>query len=524
MYLFQKRDRIIDKEIIEEGIKQSKLLNEKYVSKGEKEKFYFLYRNRIWNRGERCYLGWERKRGMLCQFNRFLLTGKDEFRTNTIKSKLTIKYVITLDADTNLVLGTAKELIGTMAHILNKPILDKRRNIIIDGHALIQPRVGVDLISSRKSLFTKIYAGAGGTDSYTNAISDVYQDNFGEGIFTGKGIYDLELFHKILCDEIPENTVLSHDLLEGSYLRCGLATDILLLDGFPFKYSSYIARGHRWIRGDWQIARWITNIIIVKDKVKKLNPLNSLSRFKILDNLRRSLIVVTVFIMLILAGILAIYKLPSTAVLLTALIALEAPTILDIINYIVFRKNTNSESITAHKNSLKSISGIKASIIRGFLELVVLPSRSYSNTNAIVKTIYRMNISRQNLLEWMTSEEAERQSKNNLLAYYKSMLANVIAGVVSIILGIITGGISFYIFGALFSIAPVIAWYISQEEKEEKAIDKINKQDKEYCLEIAKKRGDFLKKTLMKKTTFYHQITIKKTEKKKLLIGLLQLI
>ena len=491
-----------DKEIIEEGIKQSKLLNEKYVSKGEKEKFYFLYRNRIWNRGERCYLGWERKRGMLCQFNRFLLTGKDEFRTNTIKSKLTIKYVITLDADTNLVLGTAKELIGTMAHILNKPILDKRRNIIIDGHALIQPRVGVDLISSRKSLFTKIYAGAGGTDSYTNAISDVYQDNFGEGIFTGKGIYDLELFHKILCDEIPENTVLSHDLLEGSYLRCGLATDILLLDGFPFKYSSYIARGHRWIRGDWQIARWITNIIIVKDKVKKLNPLNSLSRFKILDNLRRSLIVVTVFIMLILAGILAIYKLPSTAVLLTALIALEAPTILDIINYIVFRKNTNSESITAHKNSLKSISGIKASIIRGFLELVVLPSRSYSNTNAIVKTIYRMNISRQNLLEWMTSEEAERQSKNNLLAYYKSMLANVIAGVVSIILGIITGGISFYIFGALFSIAPVIAWYISQEEKEEKAIDKINKQDKEYCLEIAKKTWRFFEENINEENNF----------------------
>ena len=330
----------------------------------------------------------------------------------------------------------------------------------------------------------------------------MYQDNFGEGIFTGKGIYDLELFHKILCDEIPENTVLSHDLLEGSYLRCGLATDILLLDGFPFKYSSYIARGHRWIRGDWQIARWITNIIIVKDKVKKLNPLNSLSRFKILDNLRRSLIVVTVFIMLILAGILAIYKLPSTAVLLTALIALEAPTILDIINYIVFRKNTNSESITAHKNSLKSISGIKASIIRGFLELVVLPSRSYSNTNAIVKTIYRMNISRQNLLEWMTSEEAERQSKNNLLAYYKSMLANVIAGVVSIILGIITGGISFYIFGALFSIAPVIAWYISQEEKEEKAIDKINKQDKEYCLEIAKKTWRFFEENINEENNF----------------------
>ena len=214
-------------------------------------------------------MGWERKRGMICQFNSFILTGKDEFRVNTIKSKLNIKYVITLDADTNLSLGTAKELIGAMAHILNTPVIDKRKNIVIDGHALIQPRVGVDLVSSRKSLFAKIYAGAGGTDSYTNAISDVYQDNFGEGIFTGKGIYDLELFHKILCDEIPENTVLSHDLLEGSYLRCGLATDILVLDGFPYKYSSYIARNHRWIRGDWQIAKWITNVITIRDKTKK---------------------------------------------------------------------------------------------------------------------------------------------------------------------------------------------------------------------------------------------------------------
>ena len=228
-------------------------------------------------------MGWERKRGMICQFNSFILTGKDEFRVNTIKNKLNIKYVITLDADTNLSLGTAKELIGAMAHILNTPVIDKRKNIVIDGHALIQPRVGVDLVSSRKSLFAKIYAGAGGTDSYTNAISDVYQDNFGEGIFTGKGIYDLELFHKILCDEIPENTVLSHDLLEGSYLRCGLATDILVLDGFPYKYSSYIARNHRWIRGDWQIAKWITNVITIRDKTKKINPLNTLSKFKILD-------------------------------------------------------------------------------------------------------------------------------------------------------------------------------------------------------------------------------------------------
>ena len=484
-----------DKEVIEEGIRQSKLLNRKYA-KDKREKFYFLYRNRVWCSGEKCFLGWERKRGMLCQFNDFLLTGKNQFRTNTIKEKLPIKYVITLDADTNLVLGSAKELIGAMAHILNKPILDKNKNIVIDGHALIQPRVGIDLISSRRSLFTKIYAGLGGTDFYTNAISDVYQDNFGEGIFTGKGIYDLELFHKILCNEIPENTVLSHDLLEGSYLRCGLATDIFVLDGFPFKYNSYIARQHRWVRGDWQIASWATNIIKTKDKSKKINPLNSLSRFKILDNLRRSLITVTVSITLIIAIILYLLNYQVGIITIIAFITLLFPTILDIANYIIFKKSINAEYISAHKNILKSISGIKATIIRGFLEVILLPHKAYTNLSAIIKTIYRMNISKQNLLEWMTSEEAERQSKNNLPTYFKNMLINLIVGLILLSIGAITHAIQFWIFGFLFIIAPIIAWYISQEKKEKKQIFEITKQDKEYCIEIARRTWNFFEENL----------------------------
>ena len=256
----------------------------------------------------------------------------------------------------------------------------------------------------------------GGTDFYTNAVSDVYQDNFGEGIFTGKGIYDLELFHKILCNEIPENTVLSHDLLEGSYLRCGLATDILLLDGFPFKLYSYLTRQHRWIRGDWQIADWATNIIKTKDKSKKINPLNPLSKFKILDNLRRSLVPITIVAMLILVLSLEILNLPNALIFIIAILALLFPTVLDIANYIIFKKSINSEFISAHKNMLKTISGIKATIIRGFLEIIFLPVKAYTNLNAIVKTIYRVRVSKQNLLEWMTAEEAEKQSKNTLVA------------------------------------------------------------------------------------------------------------
>lgn len=226
------KEEKFDEQVIAEGLRQTELLNNKYPMKEDEiPKFSFIYRKRFWNGKEECYLGWERKRGLLNQFNEYLLGNEENtFKENTLEKwkkqnnlksmPIQIKYVITLDSDTELVLNTGLELIGAMAHILNKPELNKKQDVVIEGHALMQPRVGVNLDSSRKSLFTKIFAGSGGVDPYTNAISDTYQDNFGEGIFTGKGIYDLEVFSKVLKNEIPENTVLSHDLLEGSYLRC----------------------------------------------------------------------------------------------------------------------------------------------------------------------------------------------------------------------------------------------------------------------------------------------------------------
>ncbi len=273
-----------DEEIINTGKEEVRKLNEKYKQTGL-EKFQFVYRKRKWNTKEKSYLGWERKRGFINQFNEFLLGNKQsDFYTNTLEDFLNeneknvlpkIKYVITLDADTDLVLNSGLELIGAMAHILNKPVLNDKTTAIVDGHAIMQPRIGIDLEVVQMSLFTKIFAGAGGTDSYTNAISDTYQDNFGEGIFTGKGIYDLEVFEEILNNQIPENTVLSHDLLEGNYLRCGLVSDVMLMDGYPYKYNSYITRLHRWIRGDWQILMWLKNK--VRDKKGHLvnNPLRN---------------------------------------------------------------------------------------------------------------------------------------------------------------------------------------------------------------------------------------------------------
>ena len=284
------KEEPFDDEVINEGIKQVQILNEKYKEENSIPKFHFVYRKRFWNGEEECYLGWERKRGLLNQFNDYLL-GKIEspFLVNTLEKidKPFIKYIITLDADTNLILNSGLELIGAMAHILNKPVLNNKKNLVIDGHGLMQPRVGINLEAANKNLFTKIFAGSGGTDLYTNAISDVYQDNFDEGIFTGKGIYDLRVFSEVLSNEIPENTVLSHDLLEGSYLRAGLCSDILLMDGYPTNYLSFKARLHRWIRGDFQIARWSGNKIIDKKLIEKENPLNTLSRYKIIDNLIR---------------------------------------------------------------------------------------------------------------------------------------------------------------------------------------------------------------------------------------------
>ena len=302
-----------DDEVIQEGIKQTKKLNEKYPDT-KFPKFNFIYRKRTWNDKEEAYMGWERKRGILNQFNEYLLDKiKNPFRINTIenykqdtdKSKIpNITYIITLDADTDLTLNSGLELVGAMAHILNRPKLNPNKDLVIEGHGLIQPRVGVGLLESRSTLFTQIYAGEGGTDSYTNEVSDTYQDNFDEGIFTGKGIYDLHAFSTILNNEIKENTVLSHDLLEGSYLRCGLASDIMLMDGYPTTYMSFKQRLYRWIRGDYQITLWLKNKIENRKENKKVNPLNRLSKYKIFCNIVRSKQETTALLMIIISLII----------------------------------------------------------------------------------------------------------------------------------------------------------------------------------------------------------------------------
>lgn len=495
-----------DEEVINTGKKIVDILNKKYPDE-KFTKFNFIYRKRMWNEGEEAYLGWERKRGLLNQFNEYILGNiSNPFKTNTITNVASmppIKYIITLDADTDLVLNSAKELIGAMAHILNKPELNKSEDLVIAGHALIQPRIGIDLMSSIKSLYTKIYAGAGGVDVYANAISDIYQDNFEEGIFTGKGIYDLKIFSKILNNEIPENTILSHDLLEGSYLRCGLATDIMLMDGYPVGYNSSKSRLHRWIRGDWQIIIWLKDKIKNKRGEIKNNPLNILSKYKIFDNLVRSLLEVSSVLTIIYMCILdCFYKIKIWPIITTVLIAVLTPTVIDVINKIVFKR----EGEKRQKTFNKTLSGINASLLRGLFTLATLPDKAYMSANAICKTLYRLKVSKKHMLEWVTAEEAEKMAKKDIKSYYINMAPNIILGILGILYIFINAKNPFsaliFVISLLWLIAPAIMCYISKEivvnNKKELLVDK----DKQYVLEVGKRTWQFFKDYLVKENNY----------------------
>ena len=478
----------LDEEIIEIGIRVADYFNKKHG----KEIFNFLYRKRRWSDSEEKYIGWERKRGMLMQFNSFMLTNNEEdFIANTInnmKEKPKIKYVITLDSDTNLIFNSAFELIGTMEHILNKPEIEN--GIVVKGHGIIQPKIGINLDNSNKTIFTKIFAGNAGTDLYTNANSDFYQDNFDEGIFTGKGIYDLKVFYDVMQNVIPENTVLSHDLLEGSYLRCGLATDILLMDGYPSNYISFMTRLARWIRGDFQICNWISKRI--KNSNGKIieNPLNTLSKYKIFDNLRRA--VVSVFSLLILVyGLITQENFFS----ILALCIINISEILDILNRIVFRK----DGPKFKKTFATTINGVEGTIIKIVLNIILLPTKAYIETKSIIEALYRKYLSRKHLLEWTTAEEAEAIKNNNIDIYFKYMFVNLI---VALIINLFKPIPICIFFGILWTISPLIAYEISKQLPEYDPLKTVDKEHQEYILNIAKDTWKYFKEYMTKENNY----------------------
>jgi cellobiose phosphorylase len=436
-----------DKSIVDTALEMIEKLNEKYCKNGE-DKFYFLSRHRKYNKREGKWMGWERKRGKLMEFN-YLIRGCNSTSYNVISGDLKnlckVKYVITLDADTQLPKDTAKALIGAMEHILNVPYVKDGR--IVRGHGLMQPRISVGTLSANRTLYSSIFSGNTGIDVYTNAVSDVYEDLFDEGIFTGKGIYNVDTFISMLKNRIPENSVLSHDLLEGSYVRAALVTDVELIDGYPAYYSSSSRRIHRWVRGDWQLLPWIF----------RKNGLNRLSKWKIFDNLRRSLVAPSIIILIFWS--LIFFRNPEEG-LVISLVTLICPVLFNVSDSVVLPSRGISLS--------GKIENFKVAVEQFLLIFTFLPYKSCLMMDAVIRTIYRMLVSKRHMLQWQTAEDAELKSGKSLANYIKMMYTGSVIGLVIFMLALqnsVTTGIVLLPSCIVWFLSPYIAYKVSIDKR-----------------------------------------------------------
>jgi cyclic beta-1,2-glucan synthetase len=377
-------------------------LNEKYAGQ-EMGSFLMFHRHRVYNPREKVWMGWERKRGKLMDLNRLLRQRYDSFpvKVGDLSILPKVRFVITLDSDTELPRGSAHRMIGALAHPLNQAIIDEEENIVVAGYGILQPRVGVSVQSSARSRLASIYSGETGFDIYTRAVSDVYQDLYGEGTFAGKGIYEVDTVQQVLDHRFPRNALLSHDLIEGAYARAGLVSDIEVIEDYPSHYSAYNRRKHRWLRGDWQIAGWLLPRVPDELGRRVPNPISIISQWKILDNLRRSLIEPATFLLLVLGWLV----LPGTARnwTLAAVAILFVPAGFRFV-FELARAAIEGKSAIA----LDAIDAFIADNINVLLALTFLAYQTLLSIDAVVRTLARRIVTRQRLLEWETSAQAER--------------------------------------------------------------------------------------------------------------------
>jgi hypothetical protein len=374
-------------------------LNRRYAG----SPFLLLHRHRVYNEKEGRWIGWERKRGKLLDFNRFLRGGFDSFplKVGDLSILPRIRYVITLDTDTQLPRDSAARLIGTMAHPLNAAVVDPGSQMVVEGYGILQPRIGISVRSAARSRLAALYSGETGFDIYTRAVSDVYQDLFGEGSFTGKGIYEVDVLREVLEDRFPENALLSHDLIEGAYARAGLVSDIELIDDYPSHFSAYSRRKHRWVRGDWQILRWLADRVPDRVLRRVPNPISVISRWKIADNLRRSLQEPSL-VMLFLG---AWFYLPGRADHWTAAAALMP----FLTGYCTLLFSVLRAPRTAHALrpwGWQTVRAFEDANTSALLFLIFLPHQAMLSVDAIVRSILRMFVTGRKLLEWQTAAEA----------------------------------------------------------------------------------------------------------------------
>lgn len=405
-----------DEALVAHAAQHIERLNGRYA--GERGDLFFLFhRPRLWNAQERKWMGLERKRGKLAALNRLLRGGaRDSFSQVTGNTEVleNVRYVITLDTDTRLPRDAAREFIATLSHPLNQARFDERRQRVTRGYGILQPSVGSGMSERRGSRYARMFGSEAGIDPYTRIVSDVYQDLFAEGSFVGKGIYDVDAFEYALADRLPDNRVLSHDLLEGCYARAGLISDVRLFEDYPSRYAADVKRRYRWIRGDWQLLPWLLPWVPRMHGGFERNPLSWLSRGKLLDNLRRSLVPAAALALLVWGWA----TLPQPLAWTVWLLALWLAPMLVLAGWELVRRPSDM----ALETHLVQVGGSLArQLQRAFVTLACLPFEALFALGAIVRTLWRMTISHRRLLQWNPSSEVERSLGDRFGAELREM-------------------------------------------------------------------------------------------------------
>ena len=423
--------------------------------------FLLFHRGRRWNAQEKKWMGHERKRGKLADLNATLRGALGRFAkiTGDTTKLAEVRYVITLDTDTQLPRDAAHEMVGAMAHPLNRPHFDVECDRVTFGYTILQPRVGVSLPSASRSWYVRLFGGDPGIDPYTRVVSDVYQDLFGEGSFVGKGIYDVDSFERN-CGNFPENAILSHDLLEGCYSRSALLSDVILYEDFPSSYLVDVSRHYRWIRGDWQIASWLMPRVPTSLSRSADNPLTLLSWWKIFDNLRRSVMPIGTLVLLAvawLAGTPGFASVASLLVLSVYFVPVFCTATMDLAH-----KPTDLPVLTHAWNVLAAMC---RPLLQNLFHLTLLPFEAMLAFDAIGRTLYRVGWSKRNLLEWRTSQDASRLASDSFAAYFRTMFMAPVLALGLLVLLLVQGKLlllSMVPMLVLWFFSPGIAWYLSR--------------------------------------------------------------
>ncbi len=461
-------------------------LNDRHRRADGRDRFLLLHRDRMWNPREGVWMGQERKRGKIEDLNRLLLHGDVAAFTTTLGDVGVLqgaRLVLVLDTDTRLPRDAARRMAGAMAHPLNRPRLDPATRTVSGGHAVLQPRAAVSMSSSGRSWYASLWAGDAGIDPYTRAVSDVYQDLFDQGSFVGKGIYDLRAFSASLADRFPDNAILSHDLIEGSYARSGLLSDVVVVEDHPATYLADMARRMRWVRGDWQLLPWLLPRTPTARGWAR-NQLNALARWKLIDNLRRSLVAPASLAALLLAWTC----LPAAGAIAIALVV-AAVTALPVV--------LSAASGLSGDNRLRVrlglvVSGGMRGLAAGLAGIAFLPFEAARTIDAVLRTLWRLVISRRHLLRWQTASDAERLAATGLAGISGAMAVAPLLGFTVALLALLRPGLAPAVlpFAVLWLAAPVLAWLLSRRPAVA-AQARLGEGDRSYLLRTARRTWQY---------------------------------